>query len=246
MQESREAIHKVTKKRQSRYTKDREKYQDSFLGMVRCGECGNVMYFRRYTHNYTTNEKMGSDYYCGNEQCSRNLIEGNLLKILVMDQIQILIKSMCDRKLLLQKIKSATKGNNIFYKAAAKVRTLERKIAQTEERNTRLYEDYVAGIVDKDDFDMMKERYIGELQNLREELQVQEQNQRILEKKANRYMDMVNHMEKYLDKREYNEALVQELVEYVEVYANGSIHVCFKCKDEFQQIAEEMEGVQIG
>ena len=246
LQESREEIHKVTKKRQSRCMKDREKYQDSFPGMVRCGECGNVMYFRRYTHNYTTNEKMGSDYYCGNEQCSRNLIEGNLLKILVMDQIQILIKSMCDRKLLLQKMKSATKENNIFYKAAAKVRTLERKIAQTEERNTRLYEDYVAGVVDKDDFDMMKERYIGELQNLREELQVQEQNQRILEKKANRYMDMVNHMEKYLDKREYNEALVQELVEYVEVYANGSIHVCFKCKDEFQQIAEEMEGVQIG
>ena len=246
LQESREEIHKVTKKRQSRCMKDREKYQDSFPGMVRCGECGNVMYFRRYTHNYITNEKMGSDYYCGNEQCSRNLIEGNLLKILVMDQIQILIKSMCDRKLLLQKMKSATKENNIFYKAAEKVRTLERKIAQTEERNTRLYEDYVAGIVDKDDFDMMKERYIGELQNLREELQVQEQNQRILEKKANRYMDMVNHMEKYLDKREYNEALVQELVEYIEVYANGSIHVCFKCKDEFQQIAEEMEGVQIG
>ena len=246
LQESREEIHKVTKKRQSRYTKDRQKYQDSFPGMVRCGECGNVMYFRRYTHNYTTNEKMGSDYYCGNEQCSRNLIEGNLLKILVMDQIQILIKSMCDRKLLLQKMKSATKGNNIFYKVVEKVRTLERKIAQTEERNTRLYEDYVAGIVDKDDFDMMKERYIGELQNLREELQVQEQNQRILEKKANRYMDMVNHMEKYLDKREYNEALIQELVEYIEVYADGSIHVCFKCKDEFQQIAEEMEGVQIG
>lgn len=246
LQESREEIHKITKKRQSRCMKDREKYQDSFPGMVRCGECGNAMYFRRYTHNYTTNEKMGSDYYCGNEQCSRNLIEGNLLKILVMDQIQMLIKSMCDRKLLLQKMKSATKGNNIFYKAAAKVRTLERKIAQTEERNTRLYEDYVAGIVDKDDFDMMKERYIWELQNLREELQVQEQNQRILEKKANRYMDMVNHMEKYLDKREYNEALVQELVEYIEVYANGSIHVCFKCKDEFQQIAEEMEGVQIG
>ena len=50
-------------------------------------------------------------------------------------------------------MKRATKENNIFYKAAAKVRTLERKIAQTEERNTRLYEDYVAGIVDKDDFD---------------------------------------------------------------------------------------------
>lgn len=246
LQESREEIHKITKKRKSKYMKDREKYQDSFPGMVRCGECGSTMYFRRYTHNYTTNEKMGSDYCCGNEQCSRHLIEGNLLKILVMDQIQNLIKSMCDRKLLLQKMKSVTNEKNIFYKAAAKVRALERKIAQTEERNMRLYEDYVAGIVEKDDFDMMKERYIRELQDLREELQVEEQNQRILEKKANRYMDMVNHLEKYLDKREYNEALVQELVEYVEVYADGSIHVCFKCNDAFQQIAEEMEGVQIG
>lgn len=25
--------------------------------MIRCGECGKTMYFRRYTHNYTTNEK---------------------------------------------------------------------------------------------------------------------------------------------------------------------------------------------
>lgn len=153
---------------------------------------------------------------------------------------------MCDRKLLLQKMKSVTNEKNIFYKAAAKVRALERKIAQTEERNMRLYEDYVAGIVEKDDFDMMKERYIRELQDLREELQLEKQNQRVLEKKTNRYMDMVNHLEKYLDKREYNEALVQELVEYIEVYEDGSIHVCFKCNDEFQQIAEEMGGVQIG
>lgn len=126
------------------------------------------------------------------------------------------------------------------------MRILERKIAQTEERNMCLYEDYVAGIVEKDDFDMMKERYIRELQNLREEIQTEKQNQRILEKKVNRYMDMVTHLEKYLDKREYNEKLVQELVEYIEVFTDGSIHICFKCNDGFQQIAREMEGVQIG
>ena len=170
----------------------------------------------------------------------------NLLKILVMDQIQILIKSMCDRKLLLQKMKSATKENNIFYKAAAKVRTLERKIAQTEERNTRLYEDYVAGVVDKDDFDMMKERYIGELQNLRGRASGTRTESKNLGKESKPIYGYGKSYGKYLDKREYNEALVQELVEYIEVYANGSIHVCFKCKDEFQQIAEEMEGVQIG
>lgn len=248
LQADREKVHKITKKRQCRYKKDREKYQDSFPGMIRCGECGKTMYFRRYTHNYTTNEKMGGDYYCESDQerCYGHKIESNLLKILVMDQIQNLIKSMCDRKLLLQKMKNETKENNIFYEAAAKVRILERKIAQAEERNVGLYEDYVAGIVEKDDFDMMKERYIQKLQNLREEIQTEKQNQRMIEKRVNRYMDMVTHMEKYLDKREYNDALVQELVEYVEVFTDGSIHVCFKCKDDFQQITKKMEGVQNG
>ena len=124
------------------------------------------------------------------------------------------------------------------------MRMLERKIAQAEEKNTVLYEDYVGGIVEKEDFYMMKERYIRELQNLRDDLQIAKQDQRMLEKKTDRYMDMVNNLEPYLSERSFNEKLVQELVEYVEVYKNGNIHVCFKCDDKFQQIIELIEGVK--
>ena len=151
---------------------------------------------------------------------------------------------MCDRKKLLQKLKSDSSEKNAFYEAAAKVRMLERKIAQAEEKNTVLYEDYVGGIVEKEDFDMMKERYIRELQNLRDDLQIAKQNQRMLEKKTDRYMNMVSNLEQYLSDRSFNEALVQELVEYVEIYKNGSIHVCFKCDDKFKQITELIEGVK--
>ena len=47
-----------------------------------------------------------------------------------------------------------------------------------------------------------------------------------------------------MSERSFNEKLVQELVEYVEVYKNGNIHVCFKCDDKFQQIIELIEGVK--
>ena len=57
-------------------------------------------------------------------------------------------------------------------------------------------------------------------------------------------MDMVNNLESYLSERSFNEKLVQELVEYVEVYKNGNIHVCFRCDDKFQQIIELIEGVK--
>lgn len=46
-------------------------------------------------------------------------------------------------------MKSDSSEKNAFYEAGAKVRMLERKIAQAEEKNTVLYEDYVGGIVEK-------------------------------------------------------------------------------------------------
>ena len=233
LQERSNKIKKVTRNWHLKYMEDREKYKDCFPGMVRCGDCGRPMYCVRYTHNYKTMEKVGIYYTCSAQNYANNYcgqkIEENLLKILVMDQIQILIKSMCDRKKLLQRLKSDSSEKNAFYEAGAKVRMLERKIAQAEEKNTVLYEDYVGGIVEKEDFDMMKERYIRELQNLRDDLQIAKQDQRMLEKKTDRYMDMVSNLEKYLSDRSFNEALVQELVEYVEIYKDGSIHVCFKC-----------------
>ena len=248
LQERSNKIKKVTRNWHLKYMEDREKYKDCFPGMVRCGDCGRPMYCVRYTHNYKTMEKVGIYYTCSAQNYANNYcgqkIEENLLKILVMDQIQILIRSMCDRKKLLQKLKSDSSEKNAFYEAAAKVRMLERKIAQAEEKNTVLYEDYVGGIVEKEDFDMMKERYIRELQNLRDDLQIAKQNQRMLEKKTDRYMNMVSNLEQYLSDRSFNEALVQELVEYVEIYKNGSIHVRFKCDDKFKQITELIEGVK--
>ena len=57
-------------------------------------------------------------------------------------------------------------------------------------------------------------------------------------------MDIVNNLEPYLSERSFKEKLLQELVEYVEVYKNVNIHVCFKCDDKFQQIIDLIEGVK--
>ena len=142
LQERANAMKKITKDWRVKYMKDREKYKDYFAGMVRCGDCGRTMYCVRYTHNYKTMEKVGIYYTCSAQNHTQNhcdqKIEENLLKMLVMDQIQILIKSLCDRKKLLQKLKSDTSEKNAFYEAGANVRMLERKVSQAEEKNATL------------------------------------------------------------------------------------------------------------
>ena len=101
-----------------KYMKDREKYKDYFAGMVRCGDCGRTMYCVRYTHNYKTMEKVGIYYTCSAQNHTQNhcdqKIEENLLKMLVMDQIQILIKSYATGRSCYEKLKSDTSGKKCF------------------------------------------------------------------------------------------------------------------------------------
>ncbi|MCD8196981.1 MAG: recombinase family protein, partial [Lachnospiraceae bacterium] len=229
------------KEQRERYDADREKYQDSFAGMVRCADCGGSMHYVRYTHDYTDNEKMGAYYVCRSSKrtalCSDHKIEENLLKIVVMDQIQVLIQAMCSQKQLLRRIQDGAGGSNPMQDAVMKIRILERNIAQTEERSAKLYEHYAEGILDAEDFQTMKERYAQEVQTMKGELQEAQESKRRLDRKIQRYTDMASRVEIYLGDRSFHEELVKELVDYVEVSASGAIHVCFRYADEFQAVA---------
>lgn len=52
---------------------------------------------------------------------------------------------------------------------------------------------------------------------------------------------MEKHLEQYLDDRSFNQELVNELVEQVEVSSKGMIEVKLKCRDVFQEVLEIME-----
>ena len=48
-------------------------------------------------------------------------------------------------------------------------------------------------------------------------------------------------MEKYLDDRSFNQKLIDELVERIEVSSKGIIEVKMKCMDVFQKVSKIME-----
>ena len=171
LEEKKKEISQECKKLKAKHRAEREKYKDCFPGMIRCADCGSTMYYMRHIHNYATNEKAGSYYVCPEKNtldgCSRHRVEENLLKIVVMDQIQNLIKSMCSRKKLIQKLSTDTGVKSVYRESSVKIRSLERNIMQLEERNTSLYMDYTEGIVEAEDFQYMKEQNILNLQKMR-------------------------------------------------------------------------------
>lgn len=230
LQESREETHKITKKRQSRCMKDRKKYQDSFPGMVRCGECGNVMYFRRYTHNYTTNEKMGSDYYCGNEQCSRNLIEGNLLKILVMDSVQR---------------ESEEKYTDNSFTGKRQQRVLESELEKLKNERIHQYEAYAEGV-------LSREKYIAVKNQLTEKIEKIQSEQKELastiieeERYRSRIRTVAQQLNAQIERGKLTKEIVDTMIDTVYVYDKKRIEVVLRFDDVLQKvISEYMEGAK--
>jgi chemotaxis methyl-accepting protein methylase len=116
------------------------------------------------------------------------------------------------------------------------------KITEAEEHQATLYENYAEGLLDAEDYQSLKEHYILSIQTMKEELRQLEQKKRMLERNINQYNELVNHLESHLDKREFNEKLVQELIERITVSKTGQIDVVFKCNDVYQNVVKMLEG----
>lgn len=237
----------TTKYGKTDYHKEqREKVKDSLSGMVWCADCGHRMYYTRYIHDYVTLKKTGGSYICpqngGKAACGGRVVYEDFLKIFVMDQINLLIRSMCDRKKMLDKINTSGGGKNALLSAQKKMMALQVKISETEARKTKLYEDYADGILNADDYQSIREQYIAESQRMQNDLEALESKRRRLEKTINDYTQIVKHLEQYLDNRDFNEELVHELVERISISNTDGIEITFKCADVYKQIEEMTEG----
>ena len=224
----------------------REKVQDQFAGMIYCAECGHNMHYFRYIHDYKTKEKTGGSYLCpqdgGRAACGGRVVYEDFLKIFVMDQIHLLIKGMCDRKQMLDKINTSQGGKNALVSAQKKMLALQVKISETEERQQKLYEDYADGVLDAEDYQSIKEQYIADARRMQDELAALEDRRKRLEKTIADYTGIVKHLEKYLDSREFNAELVRELVERISISNTDGIEITFKCADVYANVLEIMEG----
>ncbi|MCD8013514.1 MAG: recombinase family protein [Lachnospiraceae bacterium] len=225
---------------------ERELLPNYFQGKVYCGCCRKKMKFIRRQHSPGETEKH-SIYFCRNKEASCpntfRPYQTKWLMIVVMDQIRSFIQASCDRKKLLKDMMASDNSASAFSSAKKKAASLAARIAESEERKEKLYIDYTEGILDKEEYQFMKEHYITEKQELEAKLQdVMEQLHR-LEKNAEAFLKLADHLEEYLDCRDFNQELVNELVDRIYIGKDNTLEIRFRCADVYQKLAECMEGM---
>lgn len=165
-------------------------------------------------------------------------IHADFLRILVSDQIQVLIQALCDRKKLIEKAKKGSNASGNLFAAKRKAVQLKVELEQMDGKLAKLYEDLSEGLLSMNDYQELRLHYGDEKDRIQERIKEAEQEQRFAEMQIGRFLDWQAKLEQYLGEVAFNERLADELVEKIVVSEQGSVEIRFACDDVCSYVAE--------
>ena len=220
----------------------RSEYQNDLAGMVFCADCGRPMEFERLPHGAEESKKV-CYYICkarqADDKCIGHQIPEKLLKALIMDQLHLFIVQLCDKRKVLEELQKIEDVQNPVYRAKGEIMSLTDKVSQMAKKREQLYADYVAGVVDSEDYQLIREDYSRQYDSLRTALQEAENKKVQVEQQIEEYLNMASHLEEHLDNFEFDIQLVKSLVQKIEVSADKRIRIVFGFQDVFTELGKE-------
>jgi hypothetical protein len=159
--------------------------------------------------------------------------------MVVIDQIQLLIRQMCDRKEMFQKSKAEMERTGRVSLPRRKIQRLQFKLEQTEEKLAKLYENLVEGILTREDYQDFKQHYMRERDEIREEIRMAEREKQAADMRTEKFLEMEANLEKHLGETALNEQLVSELIERIEISREHGIEIRFTCEDILETVIEQ-------
>ena len=223
----------------------RAEYQNDLAGMVFCADCGRPMEFERLPHGAEESKKV-CYYICkarqADDKCIGHQIPEKLLKALIMDQLHLFIVQLSDKRKVLKELQKIEDVQNPVYRAKGEIMSLTDKVSQMAKKREQLYADYadyVAGVVDSEDYQLIREDYSRQYDGLRAALQEAENKKTEVERQIEEYMNMTSHLEEHLDNFEFDIQLVKSLVQKIEVSADKWIRIVFGFQDVFTELGKE-------
>ena len=128
---------------------------------------------------------------------------------------------------------------NPVYRAKGEIMSLTDKVSQMAKKREQLYADYVAGVVDSEDYQLIREDYSRQYDSLRAALQEAENKKVQVEQQIEEYLNMTSHLEEHLDNFEFDIHLVKTLVQRIEVSTDKRIRIVFGFRDIFAEAEKE-------
>ena len=231
-----------------RTEKHRAKLIDLFKGKIFCADCGYPMYYNRFCRNHKTQNWAGR-YVCSSYQsqrtgnkCSIHFFSQRILEEKVLAVIQTHIKIGLDYEKLIASFQGSKKDKEKRHNFDMAIRRATQKLALAQRKRARLYEDYVAEILDTEEYLFAKKSYDEEVEKWNNELdRLVAENNAYKEAMSPKNL-WVKVMRSVKNIKKLTQELVDATIERIEIYEGGDFHIVMKYQDIFELTKRCLEG----
>lgn len=212
-----------------------------FSGILICGCCGNRM--TRKTVNYKGNKYFY--YYCPtgkkNGCNASNMVKEDELIQCVTESIQAHIRSVASLNELLGGINSKHINQDMAKKITAQIKDVQKQLDKCNEYKSSLYENFVSGILSKEDYKQLKLSYTNDGKRLEAALQELETELDECVNNTSKKSVWIEHFKQFENISEIDRATVIQLIMSIHIFSKTHLQITFNYKDEYEQALATLE-----
>ena len=250
VREMREAAARARIEKMERSEEIRATLINLFDGKIVCAECGKKLYYHRKRIDKDKRCRWYAFYECSTsvgrryEHCTPHYTRQDVLEEKVLASIQLQVKAALDYDKLLDKLRGSEGEKNIRDQQNALITSLNLRISGVSKKRTRLYEDYVEGVLDEEEYAFAKKSYDEQFAELSRRLDEAVQRR----SKFNEAMSVDNKwitlMKSVSTAAKLSQELVDESIELVKVHEDGVVELVMKYSDLYALTIQSIKEVR--
>lgn len=205
-----------------------------FAGFLKCGECGRAMV--KITRKGVITFNCGSYNRYGKKFCSIHSITEKELERIVLNDLNIIIKSVKDMKQLIKQEQEQQKDS--VHAIFGDISKYQLEIKKIEKKKERAYEDYSEDIISKIDYLKYKKKYEQQISVVQSKIDTINQ---IKESKSFTTNPWIEKLLQYEQLEHLDRQIVVEMVSMIEVFENHTIKIVYNFSDELEVLLGNSE-----
>lgn len=243
VQEVIEKNKELAKVKRTHSEKKRAKMVNLFEDKIVCADCLNKMYHKKEI----SNGRWISNYICSsyvrkcNISCSSHRISSEVLEKKVLSAIKRQVSVALDYEKLLYYLRGRGSEESILQKYNSQISSMQLKKNTLKNKRTKLYEDFVQGILDEAGYEFAKRKYDLDYVKLNRSMD------NVLEKRK-AFQEIVGNdnpwfllMKSITNKKKLTQDLVEESIEKILISQNGNIEIVMKYADVYGQTVQNIK-----
>lgn len=205
-----------------------------FAGFLKCGDCGRAMV--KIKRKGVTTFNCGSYNRYGRGHCSIHSITEKELEGIVLQDLNLIIKSVKDMSKLIEEEQKQKKSNTLSL--LGDISKYQTEMERLEKKKEHAYEDYSDGVISKEEYIKHKGKYEQQIDSIQSKIEGINHMMESQSFSSNPWIDKLlqNGQLGQLDRE-----TVVEMISMIYIYEGQQIKIIYNFSDELEALLENHE-----